>query len=225
MISSHASSGAGAGVFSGPALPDDDRTYAIVGIPAGRSSPLAGDRPHRRDRTGAAWSVRSGSSSPTLPTSCERRSRRSPARSRPSSWERKECRRIATASSVSPAGTPTVLAGSSGRCSSFTCPDRQETLRLEPLAVRPLLEEAAAMLDAPEGVAVEVDYPPELAVLAQRDLQLRSSPTWPRTQPDTPTRPRCGSPRRRPTNGTPSSIEVTRYWDGYPPCGRRRTDL
>jgi two-component system, OmpR family, sensor histidine kinase VicK len=47
---------------------------------------------------------------------------------------------------------------------------RQETVRVDTLVVRPVLDEVAAMLEVPAGVSVEVDSPPELAVLAQRDL-------------------------------------------------------
>jgi two-component system sensor histidine kinase ResE len=47
---------------------------------------------------------------------------------------------------------------------------RQEPLRLEAVQVRPLLEEAASMLDTAEGVHPEIDCPPGVWVLAQRDL-------------------------------------------------------
>jgi signal transduction histidine kinase len=47
---------------------------------------------------------------------------------------------------------------------------RAETLRVEPLPVRPLLEHAAAGLTVRPGVTVEVDCPPDLAVQAQVEL-------------------------------------------------------
>ena len=47
---------------------------------------------------------------------------------------------------------------------------RAETIRLEPLPLLPLLEDAAASMTARPGVAVEVDCPPELAVEAQAEL-------------------------------------------------------
>jgi signal transduction histidine kinase len=47
---------------------------------------------------------------------------------------------------------------------------RDETLRLEPLPLRPLLLEVADSLDPGSRVALSVDCPPDLEVLAQRDL-------------------------------------------------------
>jgi len=47
---------------------------------------------------------------------------------------------------------------------------RAETIRLEPLALLPLLEQAAGAVEARPGVAVEVDCPPDLAVEAQTEL-------------------------------------------------------
>jgi signal transduction histidine kinase len=47
---------------------------------------------------------------------------------------------------------------------------REEPLRLTPVALRPLLEEVAAGLQPPEGVAVELDCPPSLEALTERDL-------------------------------------------------------
>jgi signal transduction histidine kinase len=47
---------------------------------------------------------------------------------------------------------------------------RAETLRVEPLPLRPLLEHAAAAVVARPGVTVEVDCAPELAVQAQAEL-------------------------------------------------------
>lgn len=47
---------------------------------------------------------------------------------------------------------------------------RAEPLRVESLAVRPLLEQAAAGLAVHDGVQVEVDCPPGLAVEAQAEL-------------------------------------------------------
>ena len=47
---------------------------------------------------------------------------------------------------------------------------RAEALRVEPLPVRPLLEQAAASLVVRPGVAVEVDCPEGLAVQAQAEL-------------------------------------------------------
>ncbi len=46
----------------------------------------------------------------------------------------------------------------------------QEALNLEPVELRPLLEQVAADVHPAEGVAVEVDCPPSLWALAQRDL-------------------------------------------------------
>jgi two-component system, OmpR family, phosphate regulon sensor histidine kinase PhoR len=47
---------------------------------------------------------------------------------------------------------------------------RQEPIALEPIEVRSLLEEVAAGLTVAEDVSVEIDCPPRLGVLAQRDL-------------------------------------------------------
>lgn len=47
---------------------------------------------------------------------------------------------------------------------------RAETIRLEPLPLRPLLEQAAARVAAQPGVTVEVECPPELAAEAQAEL-------------------------------------------------------
>jgi signal transduction histidine kinase len=47
---------------------------------------------------------------------------------------------------------------------------REETLRLERLRLRPLLLEVADSLDPGSDVALSVDCPPEVEVLAQRDL-------------------------------------------------------
>jgi signal transduction histidine kinase len=47
---------------------------------------------------------------------------------------------------------------------------RAEPLRVEPLALRPILEQAAATLRLPDGVDAEVACPPDLRVLAQPDL-------------------------------------------------------
>jgi two-component system sensor histidine kinase VicK len=47
---------------------------------------------------------------------------------------------------------------------------QQGELQLETVRVRPLLESVAAVAEAPEGAAVRVDCPAELAVLAQPDL-------------------------------------------------------
>jgi signal transduction histidine kinase len=46
----------------------------------------------------------------------------------------------------------------------------QETLKLEPIELRPLLERAASDLRPAAGVTVEVDCPPALMVLAQDEL-------------------------------------------------------
>jgi signal transduction histidine kinase len=47
---------------------------------------------------------------------------------------------------------------------------RAETLRVEPLAVLPLLEQAAVDAPVRPGVMIDVDCPPELAVQAQAEL-------------------------------------------------------
>lgn len=47
---------------------------------------------------------------------------------------------------------------------------RAEPLRVEPLALRPILEQAAATLRLPDGVTAEVSCPPELRVAGQPDL-------------------------------------------------------
>jgi signal transduction histidine kinase/HAMP domain-containing protein len=47
---------------------------------------------------------------------------------------------------------------------------RAETIRLEPLPLLPLLEQAAGAVAARPGVAVEVDCPPDLAVEAHAEL-------------------------------------------------------
>jgi signal transduction histidine kinase len=57
---------------------------------------------------------------------------------------------------------------------------RQQALRLEPVELRPLLTEIAAELDPPEGVSVEVSCPDGTAVLAEPDLvaQVLANLAW-----------------------------------------------
>jgi two-component system sensor histidine kinase VicK len=57
---------------------------------------------------------------------------------------------------------------------------RQQALQLEPVELRPLLTEIAAELDPPEGVSVEVSCPDGTAVLAEPDLvaQVLANLAW-----------------------------------------------
>jgi signal transduction histidine kinase/HAMP domain-containing protein len=57
---------------------------------------------------------------------------------------------------------------------------RQQPLRLEPVELRPLLTEVAAELDPPDGVSVEVSCPDGTAVLAEPDLvaQVLANLAW-----------------------------------------------
>ena len=148
----------------------DDRTYAIAGIPASRNSPIGvivvadvteRERRERAERefvANAAHELRTPIAAiDGALEALELGAKEQPAdRDRFLGIARRHTERLGRL-------VRALLALSRAQT-------RQEPLRLEAITVRPLLEEAAATLDVPEAVVIEVACPPELSVLAQRDL-------------------------------------------------------
>ena len=160
----------GARIVQARVSPDEERTYAVAGIPAGAGSELAvlvltdiseGERRERAEREfvgNAAHELRT-------PIAI-----------------------IASAVDVLEQGAKTVPADRDrflqviGRQATrlgrlvrallvlARAQTRQQPLRLVEVEVLPLLEELAAELDVDEGVVVEISCPPDLAVLGEPDL-------------------------------------------------------
>ena len=98
---------------------------------------------------------------------------------------------------------------------------RQEALRLDSIAVGPLLEEVAAALDTSEDVVVEVDCPAGLAVLAQRDLAAQVVANLAANSVKHTERGRITLSARTATEGA-VAIEVTDTGKGISPEERER---
>lgn len=160
----------GAGLSQTRLSPDEDRVYAIVGIPAAGNSPLAvivltdvtervrRERAEREFVANAAHELRTPIAAIANALEALEIGAKELAEDRDRFLEiaRRQTDRLGRL-------VRALLALSRAQT-------RQETLRLEPLTVRPLLDEVAATLEAPVGVAVEVECPAELTVLAHRDL-------------------------------------------------------
>lgn len=160
----------GAGLSQMRLSPDEERVYALVGIPAPGSSPLAvivltdvtervrRERAEREFVANAAHELRTPIAAITNALEAiELGAKELPAdRDRFLEIARRHTDRLGRL-------VQALLALSRAQT-------RQEMLRLEPLPVRALLDDVATTLEAPAGVAVEVDCPAELAVLAHPDL-------------------------------------------------------
>jgi signal transduction histidine kinase/HAMP domain-containing protein len=154
--------------------PDEERTYAVVGIPAGRGSHTAvlvltdvteRERRERAERefvTNAAHELRT----PLTAIISAVEVLQSGAKEIPAERDRflaaieRQSARLGRL-----ARTLLVLARAE---------TREEAPRLVPIELRPLLEEVAAALDPREGVTVEVECPAGLAVLAEHDLAVQA---------------------------------------------------
>ncbi len=159
-----------AGVTQARAAPDEERTYAIAGIPGGYAADLAllvlvdvsaRERRERAERefvANAAHELRT----PLAAISSALEALQLGAKDDPESRD----------TFLAMIGRQTTRLGRLVRAmlALARAQTRQEPLQLGPVRMRPLLVEAAEGLDPADGVAVEVSCPEELSALGQEDL-------------------------------------------------------
>jgi signal transduction histidine kinase len=170
----------GAGIAQARVLPGDERTYALVGIPAGPGAELAvlvltdiseRERRERAERefvTNAAHELRT----PIAVIASAVDVLEQGAKAFPEDRDR----------FLSMIGHQTARLGRLVRVLLVLAraQTRQEALLLQAVELRPLLAEIAAELDPPDGVSIEISCPDGTSVLAEPDLiaQVLANLAW-----------------------------------------------